>query len=384
MGGKNPRNRNVRGRRNTHVREKQHHHAAARESLERQWYSKIDFEPEMVPLVVHAETEEAPLHRWLPYRQGFSPMLVESWLESGELASGPVLDPFCGSGTTVVEAARLGREAVGVEVQPSLVFLTNLKLGHFGLAEEVSIPCESGELADLYAAARTPHERGAVLLAASRTVKGDGRPRKNLPPMHELVREMETLIAEDGAWSLPANGQVHCGTATELPFGDDSIGGILTSPPYLPRYDYVKVVKPMEVLLASGEGGQPMAAHRRAGARKWGNKMHGAVREVVDRLKQEERNKSAGMVRSYFDELERVVQECARVLEPGAPMTWVIAGATVDKVYVPSDLLLAAFCRSAGLEVEEIIQVRTFGGLRKLGNLQDVAPREIILSARKL
>jgi DNA modification methylase len=44
------------------------------------------------------------------------PVEVMAWLLS--LAGGPVLDPFMGSGTTGVAAARLGLPFVGVELSP--------------------------------------------------------------------------------------------------------------------------------------------------------------------------------------------------------------------------------------------------------------------------
>jgi DNA modification methylase len=45
---------------------------------------------------------------------------LEHYTEAGDL----VLDPFCGSGVTVIEALGLGRKAIATDVSPQSIFLT--------------------------------------------------------------------------------------------------------------------------------------------------------------------------------------------------------------------------------------------------------------------
>ncbi len=49
--------------------------------------------------------------------------LIERYSKPGEL----VLDPFCGSGTLMVEAVTLGRNAVGSDIDPIAVFISGVK-----------------------------------------------------------------------------------------------------------------------------------------------------------------------------------------------------------------------------------------------------------------
>ena len=77
-----------------------------------------------------AEAEElarAHVHGFHSYPARMHPLvarrLVEEFSAPGEL----VLDPFCGSGTVLVEAALAGRRAVGVDANPLAVRLAVLK-----------------------------------------------------------------------------------------------------------------------------------------------------------------------------------------------------------------------------------------------------------------
>ena len=56
------------------------------------------------------------VHRLHPYLGKFVPQLVEGLLDRYVAPAGRVLDPFAGSGTTLVQALESGRDATGVDV----------------------------------------------------------------------------------------------------------------------------------------------------------------------------------------------------------------------------------------------------------------------------
>lgn len=62
----------------------------------------------------------------LPWRGQFSPQLIEYMLDKHCRSGSTVLDPFCGSGTVLHEAARAGINSVGLDVNPAAVCLAKV------------------------------------------------------------------------------------------------------------------------------------------------------------------------------------------------------------------------------------------------------------------
>src|SRR5271156_2485008 len=73
--------------------------------------------------------EDTAAHDWYRFVLSFPPHLVRTYLDRFEVVVGQcVLDPFCGTGTTLVECQKLGIASVGIERNPMAAFASRVKL----------------------------------------------------------------------------------------------------------------------------------------------------------------------------------------------------------------------------------------------------------------
>jgi len=91
--------------------------------------SLITETPEYKQLVTFELCKRRPVYNWFYYKEGFAPELVWELLERFGVPKGAtVLDPFCGTGTSLLAAAQHGYNAVGFDITPLAVFVSNTKL----------------------------------------------------------------------------------------------------------------------------------------------------------------------------------------------------------------------------------------------------------------
>jgi len=195
-----------------------------------------------------------------PWRGQFSPQLVEALIHAYALPGSVVLDPFMGSGTVLVESARLGLPVQGYEVNPAAYLLARV----YELYES-PLP-KRREALNKAEAILTQARPGAFELPLFRTgvtapvpaADSAGWVRSTTDPVVKTLLEALVVLLDENAdhddsyvhaWttirevvlSLPHSaGPVRAsfGDARRLHLPDASVGFVLSSPPYINVFNY--------------------------------------------------------------------------------------------------------------------------------------------------
>ena len=77
--------------------------------------------------------EDRAVHDWYRFVLSFPPHLIQEYVDRFGLdPSDSVLDPFCGTGTTLVECKKLGISSIGIESTPMAHFASSVKVDWSG------------------------------------------------------------------------------------------------------------------------------------------------------------------------------------------------------------------------------------------------------------
>ncbi|MCT1763992.1 site-specific DNA-methyltransferase [Staphylococcus epidermidis] len=83
-------------------------------------------------LLNYSNEGEKPRQSWYRYKEGYSLDLIKKIICDYKIEEeGVILDPFLGSGTTVMAANSLGKKGIGFEVNPFSFFLSKCKLSNY-------------------------------------------------------------------------------------------------------------------------------------------------------------------------------------------------------------------------------------------------------------
>ena len=132
-------------------------------------------------------------HDWYRFILSYPPHLVRDYAQKFGLAPGAhVLDPFCGTGTTLVECKKLGFSSEGTEPNPVAWFASQTK---------VSWKVDPDELLS--------HAR-AVAQTASERIEADGFAESDGLPLFvtEGKKTSSLRTLPDDAWKLLLNGSI--------------------------------------------------------------------------------------------------------------------------------------------------------------------------------
>src|SRR5712691_9725188 len=96
-------------------------------------YSEIDLDLSWSERELPERERTKHVHRLHPYLGKFVPQLVEELFRRHVSPGGRVLDPFAGSGTTLVQALESGLDSTGLDIAAFNCLLMRVKTGRYNL-----------------------------------------------------------------------------------------------------------------------------------------------------------------------------------------------------------------------------------------------------------
>jgi len=397
---------------------------------------------EIAKYVTPFENKKTPIYRWYNYNHSFSRSLILFLIRELSLSEKDlVLDPFCGAGTTLLVCKEAGISALGVDLLPLSVFVTNTKLLDFDsnslqLAWTKFREWESDEVLDtnipdtpllkrvftkevlkeilaLKQKISNIDESSArnffllcllsILDKVSLTRKDGGflrfsRSKQILPFKEAFSSQVELMCSDLGGLSSDAKDGVWMacqGDSRRLSFKGGSFDAIITSPPYLNRHDYTRVYA-LELLVGFLRNEVELKKLRYHSIRS-----HVEARgrfEVDDFKLPEELGEILNhltraslpnllvipMIKGYFEDIYLTFKELYEVVKTGGKVSFVVGNVRYSGTTIPVDTLLAEIAADVGFTLEKIIVARYRGNSpQQMGKFGREPSRESIIIWRK-
>ncbi len=322
-----------------------------------------------------------PIHNWFYYKEGFSKELVQWSIGQWKLQE-PILDPFCGSGTTLLTCKELGLESIGLEVSPLAAFVSRVKTCNYALDDlqkefeklqslspqpiEI-IPIDSKIRRLFYHAPlekiwcyKTAIEkindekiRNLFLLAlidvtprAANIQKSGGSLRKhkkqNVDVQKMLFEKINLMLKDLQQTNLnKIEPEIFQTDARAFKLKPESIGSVFTSPPYLNKEEYTTIFK-LEMGIFFGAK-QPKLE------KFLGDSNQTTSKEFLE---------LPANAQTYFADLKKVLQNIYLALKPGAKAVFNISGGCYQSGPVQSDKCLEKIAKQTGFLVQQNIACR--------------------------
>ncbi|MEM3820065.1 MAG: DNA methyltransferase [Nitrososphaerota archaeon] len=361
-------------------------------------------------LVTFIPNKKLPVYSWFYFKEGFSRNFVHLMIDLFKLEDGSmVLDPFVGSGTTLVACKERGIDSVGVDIAPLAVFVSQTKTADYKVDELKSIAKkmlqERFEKQDLSKVSRftrrffskptledilffrekikmieDPTSRNFFTLAlmnaamkASYAYK-DGAVlkvvEKPVPPFRKFFKRIIKKMIKDleRISFKPCRIEVYLGDARKMDFLEDEVfDAIITSPPYLNKIEYTKVYAIEYELFFGDVKIDPVRSYIGLNPKN-----------VSDEFPSYNLPEAA---KAYFNDMRMVFEEMFRVLKNGGRASIVVAGGVFPDRVVESDILISELAEKVGFNVDKIIAVnKRVATTRRVVKIGEARESVVILS----
>jgi DNA modification methylase len=313
------------------------------------------------------------LTHWIyPYKGKFHPQMIRALLNIIGLKEGDtVLDPFSGSGTTALEAQLLGINFFGIDISPLCVIQGRVKTESIFVIneiEQIKKEISTNILPGLFQTNEnyyefldklTDDERVKNFYILAKLVAVSDNSRRSRDFLNSYLKNVDLMLASvkdyvqiKNSLNLKlGNTKIEIGDSRNLTLPDNSIDGIITSPPYSIALDYVE------------------------------NDNHSLKDLGYDIMKIREdfigvRGTGKNRIDLYNEDMKKSYNEMYRVLKPNKYAVIVIGNATYQGKEVNTVEFTINYMEDIGFQLEKNIKKIIFG-------LYNVMKKENILIFKK-
>ena len=329
--------------------------------------------------------------------------ILEYW-ELPENAN--IADNFVGSGTTLVVAREMGMKAMGYDLSPLSVMITNAKIGSYKPTQLKSTLSEllrgtdygekTAETPQRLERAFTEEELNEIRRIAnrinplpknqhgffmtsllstarefSRAVPDGGWFRwKDWPDRSQEIEQVfrsntdkmiDDVLETDPGTKSKHRRKARLADARKLPLKGQSISGLITSPPYPNRHDYYRVFHIELLLMGSTEPEitslrhSSLRSHVEAKRQKnYENRLRRyrkpqMLEHILTSLPAGTDQRIRPMLEGYFEDIFLSLQEVHRVLGSGGQAAYIVGNVRHSGVMVPVDEIIREIAPQAGL-----------------------------------
>ena len=334
-------------------------------------------EPSLNRTVTFILNKDKPVYNWFYFKEGYSKEFVDYCIDRYGL-KGRIVDPFCGSGTTLLAAKERGLESTGVDVSPLAELVSKVKTRNYdisALREEFSglkamkpeykgnppekwirnyfygrtisnilfYRNEINKLKDkkardfflLALINATDKTANAIKQGASlkRVKKGP------IPVKHVFVNNAKRMIRDlkkQPELMEKPEAEVLCADSRTVEW--KNIDCVITSPPYMNKIEYTSVYK-IELCLFFKQQETRLRAF------------------ISDDVKDQSEN-SLGVEEAYFKDLRKVLENLYKGLNDNGTVIFELAGGCFPDRNIEADERLAEIGEDIGFKCKEIVEAR--------------------------
>jgi len=314
------------------------------------------------------------LTHWIyPYKGKFHPQMIRALINIIGLKEGDtILDPFSGSGTTAIESQLLGINFIGIDISPLCVVQGRVKTESVYVIDEIEklknevltnvvdglVKTDENYYKLLDTLTKDEKVKNFYILA--RLLAVSDKSRRNRDFLNSFLKNVNLMLAsvkdylqiKEKLNLKLGNVKIEVGDARNIKLQDNSVDGIITSPPYSIALDYVQ------------------------------NDIHSLIDLGYDVLKIRDsvigvRGNGKNRIELYNEDMKKSYKEMYRVLKPDRYAVIVIGNAVYQGQEIKTVEFTIEYMENIGFKLVHNINKIIFG-------LYNVMKKENILIFKKV